>query len=113
MYIARQYVRLDGKTIIPGEKIPEGISEETVGWLLKAEAIKEVASVPEEIRQEAPAADAVMQEPETEAETEPEPDEEEDSPEIDVMAGIVQAEEGEAPKNGSGQKKQRGRRKAT
>ena len=80
MYIANHYVKVNGRMYMRGESIEEEMSEDKISWLLKAEAIKEVASAFDfsQKQEEEPAVE--------------EPQEEADIPEIDVMAGIVQGE---------------------
>ena len=101
-YIADNYVSIDDEMFMAGEKIPDGLPEEKINWLLEAGAIHKVASV--SVTGNPPAG-----EPEDDENTEPEgvqadgdaepedvqDDEEPDepAPEIDVMAGIVQSEE--------------------
>ena len=53
MYLANHYVRINGKMLKRGEKIPEGLPQGKIEWLLSAGAIKEIAPAslgePEEV----------------------------------------------------------------
>ena len=80
MYIANHYVKVNGRLYVRGECIEENMPEDKISWLLKAEAIKEVASAFNSSQKQE---DPVAEEPQEEAEV----------PEIDVMAGIVQEEQ--------------------
>lgn len=126
MYLANHYVRINGKMLKRGEKIPEGLPQGKIEWLLSAGAIKEIAPAslgePEEVPEDTEdatedAEDAVQQaegeEPGTEDAAE-EADDEAEAPEIDVMSGIVAGETEEEPKKTTRRtsaKKQTGRRK--
>ena len=101
MYLANHYVRINGKMLKRGEKIPEGLPQGKIEWLLSAGAIKEIAPAslgePEEVPEDTEdatedAEDAAQQaegeEPGTEDAAE-EADDEAEAPEIDVMSGIV------------------------
>ena len=126
MYLANHYVRINGKMLKRGEKIPEGLPQAKIAWLLSAAAIKEIASAslgePEEVPEDTEdatedAEDAAQQaegeEPGTEDAAE-EADDEAEAPEIDVMSGIVAGETEEEPKKTTRRtsaKKQTGRRK--
>lgn len=130
MYLANHYVRINGKMLKRGEKIPEGLPQGKIEWLLSAGAIKEIAPAslgePEEAPEDTPedtedatedAEDTVQQadgeEPGTEDAAE-EADDEAEAPEIDVMSGIVAGETEEEPKKTTRRtsaKKQTGRRK--
>ena len=126
MYLANHYVRVGGKMFKRGERIPEGLPQDKIDWLLSAGAIKEIAPAslgePEEVPEETEdtadeAEDAAQQaeggEPETEDAAE-EADDEAEAPEIDVMSGIVAGEAEEEPKKATRRasaKKQTGRRK--
>ena len=126
MYLSNHYVRINGKMLKWGEKIPEGLPQGKIEWLLSAGAIKEIAPAslgePEEVPEDTEdatedAEDAVQQaegeEPGTEDAAE-EADDEAEAPEIDVMSGIVAGETEEEPKKTTRRtsaKKQTGRRK--
>ena len=126
MYLANHYVRIIGKMLKRGEKIPEGLPQGKIEWLLSAGAIKEIAPAslgePEEVPEDTEdatedAEDAAQQaegeEPGTEDAAE-EADDEAEAPEIDVMSGIVAGETEEEPKKTTRRtsvKKQTGRRK--
>ena len=126
MYLANHYVRINGKMLKRGEKIPEGLPQGKIEWLLSAGAIKEIAPAssgePEEVPEDTEdatedAEDAAQQaegeEPGTEDAAE-EADDEAEAPEIDVMSGIVAGETEEEPKKTTRRtsaKKQTGRRK--
>lgn len=123
MYLANHYVRINGKMLKRGEKIPEGLPQGKIEWLLSAGAIKEIAPAslgePEEVPEDTEDAteDAAQQaegeEPGTEDAAE-EADDEAEAPEIDVMSGIVAGETEEEPKKTTRRtsaKKQTGRRK--
>lgn len=126
MYLANHYVRINGKMLKRGEKIPEGLPQGKIEWLLSAGAIKEIAPASLGEPEEAPedtedatedAEDTVQQaegeEPGTEDAAE-EADDEAEAPEIDVMSGIVAGETEEEPKKTTRRtsaKKQTGRRK--
>ena len=120
MYIANHYVPINGRMYMKGERIPDGLPEEKLNWLLKAEAVHEVAlpSAPVEAEKETelPAEEPDTAEPETEAGPPPEEevDEDAEAPEIDVMAGIVQddPEEPEKPARKAKTRKQAERRKS-
>lgn len=99
MYIAKHYVRVNGKMYTRGEAIPDGLSADKVAWLMESGAIEEFA--PGQAAAAPETATATQPEPETEpaVETPPEEvDEEADVPEIDAMAGIIAGEQEEAPK---------------
>lgn len=101
MYIARHYVRVNGTVYTKGERIPDGIPAEKIEWLLRAEAIEEAPApasyiVPDEVH------DEPAEEP---AEVEEEADESIEAPEIDVMAGIVPAGDGEKKSRKAGRRK--------
>ena len=105
MYLANHYVRVGGKMFKRGERIPEGLPQDKIDWLLSAGAIKEIAPAslgePEEV-------------PEETEDTADEADDEAEAPEIDVMSGIVAGEAEEEPKKATRRasaKKQTGRRK--
>lgn len=126
MYLANHYVRINGKMLKRGEKIPEGLPQGKIEWLLSAGAIKEIVPAslgePEEVPEDTEdatedAEDAAQQaegeEPGTEDAAE-EADDEAEAPEIDVMSGIVAGETEEEPKKTTRRtsaKKQTGRRK--
>ena len=126
MYLANHYVRINGKMLKRGEKIPEGLPQGKIEWLLSVGAIKEIAPAslgePEEVPEDTEdatedAEDAAQQaegeEPGTEDAAE-EADDEAEAPEIDVMSGIVAGETEEEPKKTTRRtsaKKQTGRRK--
>ena len=123
MYLANHYVRINGKMLKRGEKIPEGLPQGKIEWLLSAGAIKEIAPAslgePEEVPEDTEDAteDAAQQAegevPGTEDAAE-EADDEAEAPEIDVMSGIVAGETEEEPKKTTRRtsaKKQTGRRK--
>ncbi|MBQ8708778.1 MAG: hypothetical protein IJ523_11880 [Succinivibrionaceae bacterium] len=123
MYLANHYVRINGKMLKRGEKIPEGLPQGKIEWLLSAGAIKEIAPAslgePEEVPEDTEDAteDAAQQaegeEPGTEDAAE-EADDEAEAPEIDVMSGIVAGETEEEQKKTTRRtsaKKQTGRRK--
>ena len=126
MYLANHYVRINGKMLKRGEKIPEGLPQGKIEWLLSAGAIKEIAPAslgePEEVPEDTEdatedAEDAAQQaegeEPGTEDAAE-EADDEAEAPDIDVMSGIVAGETEEEPKKTTRRtsaKKQTGRRK--
>lgn len=94
MYIANHYVRIGGKVYIKGERIPDGLPEEKISWLLNVDAIHEEKEKVQEAVSEPPFMNPPEHQEET-AEEDPkeetaEADEEAEAPEIDVMAGIVQ-----------------------
>lgn len=97
-YIADNYVTINNELYNPGERIPDGLPEDTVRWFLEAGAVHGEAS--------APAAENPPDEkPEGREEAEPpgkpgdapdgEPEDEADGavPEINVMEGLVQGAE--------------------
>lgn len=98
MYVANHYVNVNGNIYMKDEIISEKMEEETIGWLMRAKAIREVFPHESQVPagQEDPPAVPPESEDETEdaeAENETEDEEEltEEEPlEIDVMAGIVQ-----------------------
>ena len=114
MYIARHYVRVNGKMFTPGEVITEAIPDSKARRMLAIDAISKTEDAhilnergpAPDIKQEndkqdnaSPVASA-MPEPEEadDAEDEEEADEEAEAPEIDVMDGIVaEPEPEEAP----------------
>lgn len=127
MYIAKCYTTINGELYKKGDIVPEGLPEEKIEWLTKADAIEEIPSAPSvQGKTSVPAAEEqeeldefpfpeVLQDPEDGApEDEGEdPEEDEEAPEIDVMAGIVQepAEEPEKPARAKAPKKTAERRK--
>lgn len=125
MYIANHYVRINGRVFVKGERIPEDLPAEKIEWLLEKGAVHEAASLPSAEAQAGtpdtvPAETAAAEEQEVKPQTAQEPaeeaDEDAEAPEIDVMAGIVQGAEDEAPKKTTrtktAAKKQTGRRKS-
>lgn len=103
MYIAKHYVRVNGKMYTKGETITDELSADKAMWLVEAGAIEEVAPGLAAVRPETEAAmqpeQTAAQEAEpTEEAPEEEVDEEAEAPEIDVMAGIVAGGQEEAPK---------------
>ena len=98
MYVANHYVNVNGNMYMKDEIISEKMKKETIGWLMRAKAIREVfPHEPQEpAGQEDPPALTAASEDETENteaenETEDEGELTEEEPlEIDVMAGIVQ-----------------------
>lgn len=92
MYIARHYVRANGRVYAPGMELPEDLSKDTIEWLIKAGAV--YGSAP--ALSDTPAPEEGPETPEEGPE-----EDEGDIPEIDVMAGIVQDEEPVAPKRKS------------
>ena len=124
MYIANHYVRINGRVFVKGERIPEDLPAEKIEWLLKKGAVHEAASLPLAEAQAGtpdtvPAETAAGEQeakPQTVQEPAEEADEDAEAPEIDVMAGIVQGAEDEAPKKTvrtkTAAKKQTGRRKS-
>ena len=98
MYIAVTYI---GSRYVPGEIISEDTPKEKLDWLKRAGAIREaapdpeapvIAEAPEDDPQAAQAPDAEPDEQAAEA-PEDEIDEEAEAPEIDVMDGLVAAQE--------------------
>lgn len=117
MYIARHYVRVNGKMFTPGEVITEAIPDSKARRLLAIGAVSETEDAPI-LNERGPAPDAVQenaqpeeneQDAESDAEDEEEADEEAEAPEIDVMDGIVAEPEPEeapaAPRKRSSKKK--------
>lgn len=102
MYIAKHYVRVNGKMYTRGEAIPDGLSADKVAWLMESGAIEEFAPgyVAEDTATE-PEEEPEPEQPEEAKTQEEEPAEEVDEdaevPEIDVMAGIVGDEQEETP----------------
>lgn len=113
MYIARHYVRVNGKMFTPGEVITEAIPNDKAIRLAALNAIDKVADIsPSEneaeladgLKQEsnepdysAPVASA-LPEPEADDTDDAEDEEEAEAPEIDVTDGIVsEPEPEEAP----------------
>ena len=116
MYIANHYI---GGRFTPGEIVPDDLPREKLDWWLRSGAIREVApdaepaeapdnqpslspaapltSPPEGETKEAIEAEVEAME-EAEEEAEDEIDEEAEVPEIDIMDGLVQAEEEEPKK---------------
>lgn len=79
MYIAKHYVKANGKVYMRGECLPEDLSEKRIEWLKGAGAIEEIAPVSSDTPAQM---DLVAEEPQEDVEV----------PEIDVMAGIIQEE---------------------
>lgn len=117
MYIARHYVRVNGKMFTPGEVITEAIPDSKARRLLAIGAVSKTEDAPI-LNERGPAPDAVQenaqpkeneQDAESDAEDEEEADEEAEAPEIDVMDGIVAEPEPEeapaAPRKRSSKKK--------
>ena len=106
MYIARHYVRVNGKMFTPGEVITEAIPDSKARRMLAIDAISKTEDAPI-LNERGPYSDAVQenaqpegneQDAESDAEDEEEADEEAEAPEIDVMDGIVaEPEPEEAP----------------
>jgi len=123
MYIARHYVRVNGKMFTPGEVITEKMTADKVAFLMEKDAINEIADTSPS-KQEGKLVDGLQKEngeqennanqeqkntesesdaedeadEETEAEDMDEADEEAEAPEIDVTDGIVaEPEPEEAP----------------
>ena len=112
MYIARHYVRVNGKMFTPGEVITETISNDKAIRLAALNAIDRIEDAPiqnergpaPDIKQEdgkqdnaAPVA-STLPEPEEDDDTDDAEDEEEaEAPEIDVTDGIVAEPEPETP----------------
>jgi len=82
MYVANHYIRVNGKILARGERLPMDVTQAKLDWLLSAGAIKEVKPA-EQVKPE-----PVKPEPVVEPVVEPveEPVEE---VEIDSMAGVV------------------------
>ena len=97
MYVAKHYVRINGKMYLNGEKIPEELTAEKVAWLVEKGAIEEVAPVDAAAEYTEPEQENAEVEKPEEA-PEDETDEDMEAPEIDVMAGIVAEKQEEAPK---------------
>lgn len=111
MYIANHYI---GGRFTPGEIVPDDLPRKKLDWWLRSGAIREVApdadpaEAPDNQPALSPAAPmtsppegetkAVEAEEETPEEAEDEIDEEAEVPEIDIMDGLVQAEEEEPKK---------------
>ena len=128
MHIANHYVRINSRVFVKGERIPEDLPAEKIRWLLEKGAVHEAAP-PLQEESEPETADMIPADPEDaeeqlqsaqEAAEEACEDAEEtyedtEAPEVDVMAGIVQGAEDEAPKKTTrardAAKKQIGRRK--
>lgn len=102
MYIANHYVRVNGKVYTSGERIPDGLPESKIRWLLEAGAVHEAVSAQEAAERMERADDTGMEtqpaeEPEAYEDSddpadmadEDEPDDDAEAPEIDVMAGVV------------------------
>jgi hypothetical protein len=92
MHIANHYVRINGKMYIKGERIPDGLPDEKIKWLMEAGAIHKGASacfMPEEPAEdpEEPVGDPendqtnAIQNPENEAAEEPAEDPEDNQTE--------------------------------
>ena len=111
MYIARHYVRVNGKMFTPGEVITEKMTADKVAFLMEKDAINEIADTSPS-KQEGKLVDGLQKEngeqennanqeqknTESESDAEDEADEEAEAPEIDVMDGIVaEPEPEEAP----------------
>lgn len=118
MYIAKHYVRVNGKMYTRGETIPDGLSADKVAWLMESGAIEEFAPgyAPEDTAPEPEEEPKPEQQEEAgtpKEEPAEEADDEAEAPEIDVMAGIVPGndEETEKPARKT-TKKQTGRRKS-
>ena len=83
MYIANHYIRINGKILARGERLPMDVTQAKLDWLLSAGAIKEVKpaerSKPEPAKPE-PVVDPVV---------EPVAEEAVEEVEIDSMAGVV------------------------
>lgn len=135
MYLANHYVRINGKVYTRGERIPDGLPESKIRWLLRAGAVKEAVSAQEAAVLMEAAVDAGAGDPEagrifaalagesadtdTEeaagaeyAEKEETADYDAETPEIDVMAGIVQADEEEEKRPARKSPARKERRKA-
>lgn len=103
MFIAVTYI---GSTYVPGEIISEDTPKEKLDWLIRAGAIREAAPDPETPVKAEPAKDdgltAQAPDPEPNGQDaegpEDEIDEEAEAPEIDVMDGVVAAEQEEPKK---------------
>lgn len=112
MYVANHYVRINGKVYIKGERVPDGLSDGKIRWLLDADAVHWEAD-PEDVEY-LPFPEAVNNIPgEAEAEADDSPveagesdegdegrlveDIDAEAPEIDVMAGIVQEKKAQDP----------------
>ena len=103
MYIALNYI---GGQYTPGEIIPDDLPKEKLDWWKKTGAIKEVAPEGEGLKAKtenlsvAAATSPLSGETkeETVEEAEDEIDEEAEAPEIDIMDGLVKAEEEEPKK---------------
>ena len=119
MYIARHYVRVNGKMFTPGEVITEKITEEQESFLMGHDAIskEEDAAAPQESEHAPnpgqasgePDNDGAPALPEDNDAADEETEGEEEAPEIDVMDGIVAEPEAEdapaAPRKRSSKKK--------
>ena len=103
MFIAVTYI---GSTYVPGEIISEDTPKEKLDWLIRAGAIREAAHDPETpveaelAKDDGLAAQAPDPEPNGQDAEGPEDeiDEEAEAPEIDVMDGVVAAEQEEPKK---------------
>ncbi len=86
MYVANHYIRVNGKILARGERLPMDVTQAKLDWLLSAGAIKEVKPAeqakPEPVKPE-PVVEPVV-EPAIEAAEEPV-----EEVEIDSMAGVV------------------------
>ena len=87
MYIANHYIRINGKILARGERLPMDVTQAKLDWLLSAGAIKEVKPAeqakPEPVKPE-PVAEPVVEPVAEEAVEEPV-----EEVEIDSMAGVV------------------------
>ena len=119
MYIARHFVRVNGKMFTPGEVITENIPDEKAAWLLGGGAVSELEDAPDrEANERGPAPRQKDDKPDNDAaamarenhaaqmaalgygpdgmpaapedaETDEDDDDEAEAPEIDVTDGIV------------------------
>ena len=83
MYIANHYIRINGKILARGERLPMDVTQAKLDWLLSAGAIKEVKPA-EQVKPE-----PAKPEPVVDPVVEPVAEEAVEEVEIDSMAGVV------------------------